>query len=124
MASKKIVIEVNSVESLMKSFATWRDMPHDKREKMIAEKGEGKRFSLAIPDAKKDGAYAVSFYSDGAVYVTFGRNKCIMLKSGNDPLRIYKYKDGRKLIDRLTWDCADYYSMDNQKLVKALSGSF
>lgn len=123
--AKKVVkfeVEINSVETLISAFQKWRDMPYEDRKKVL---GEEKRIEKKLAEPKKDGAYSVSFYADGAAYVSFGKNKSIELRSGNDPVSKYRYKDGSEKRFALTRsDCTDYYSMDNKALVGALSGSF
>ena len=123
--AKKVVkfeVEIDSVESLINAFRQWRDMKHEDRLKVLKDE---KRIVVKIPEPKKDGAYSVSFYSDGAAYVSFGRNKSIELRSGADPVSKYVHKDGT--IDRyhlVRSDCTDYYSVENKALVGALSKSF
>lgn len=123
--AKKVVkfeVEINSVEALINAFRQWRDMKLEDRKKVLKDE---KRIAVKLANPKKDGAYSVSFYSDGAVYVSFGKNKSIELRSGADPVSKYTYKDGHTQKFALTWsDCSDYYSTENKSLVKALSGSF
>ena len=123
--AKKVVkfeVEVNSVEAIISAFQKWRDMAYEDRKKVL---GAEKRIEKKLAQPKKDGAYSVSFYADGAVYVSFGRNKSIELRSGADPVSKYRYKDGTEKQFPLTRsDCDDYYSMGNKALVGALSGSF
>ena len=123
--AKKVVkfeVKVDSVEAIISAFQKWRDMAYEDRKKVL---GENKRIEAKIAEPKKDGAYSVSFYADGAVYVSFGRNKSIEMRSGADPISKYRYKDGSEKHFALTRsDCDDYYSMSNKALVGALSGSF
>lgn len=123
--AKKVVkfeVQINSVEALIGAFQKWRDMPYEDRKKVL---GENKRIECVLPEKKKDGAYSVSFYADGAAYVSFGKFKSIELRSGADPVSKYTNKAGEEKRYPLTRsDCTDYYSMENKALVGALSGSF
>ena len=118
-AATKVAIEVNDVESMLTAFRLWTEMGSEKRQAMIAEKGEAdKRFTL-----KKDKAW-ISFYDTGAVYVSFGKFHSIRLWSGFDPVNSYTNKAGERKDYPLTWSCDSYYSMDNVALVKALGKAF
>jgi len=123
MSKKVMKFEIGNAEEILKSYAQWRDMTAEKRKDLIAKAGNyDNRIKLDVQNPVKDGIRSVSFYSSGKVYLTFGKFHSIKLESGFDPQNRYTSKDGVTKAYPLTWsEAKDYYSIENKKLVAAIS---
>lgn len=119
MARKNVFVgKVDSVESLLSQFKLWSEMGSEKRAAFLEKNGDERRHSVILKNSR------IHFYDTGAVYVSYSPYKSVRLWSGYDPISTYKKKDGSSQSYTLTWDCEDYYSLENKGLCKALESAF
>lgn len=99
---------VNSAETAIKAFETWRAMSMQERAEFIKKAGGEKSFTLDMPNPEKGKCKSVSYYVSGGVYLSMAKSsKTLKLKSGLSPSVSY-------MMDSAP-DKDGYYAKENGK---------